>query len=467
MTTLPRFEKLLDGFAPDFEVDLAPPIPESEYAERIARLRRAAAVAENEVTLVHADGLTGFQTSNTYLQWLCDWRREGILVVPTDPAQDLQLFAFYTESVVLPPAGEPVGVTDIWQISPFSIEYGGRPGNPTHKTVDAVVKRLAELGYTRSSIGLVGDASSQRFWSYLATELPRASFSDRTEVLDEMTRILSFHEQAQVRTAAQLVDVGYQAACFATRPGVTDFEIYAAFTYAQMSRGGETGDGYQIGINRYGTACGKPYGHVVRPGDILNLYVSNVRWHGYTAQTARMIAIGDITEKQETTLAMCADAVKRAEAIIKPGVPFSALHDAAFSAYTDRGYLSPEQTRTGAMPYNWGANDDGSARLVPKQYVPDEDLEATGRTLNHVYPATFGPHNPNLGHSVGPMGGPKFNVTSHNTELLQPGMAFVLHAQWLDPLSDGANIGDMFLVTEDGYENLSRRTPLEAVRIPA
>ena len=88
-------------------------------------------------------------------------------------------------------------------------------------------------------------------------------------------------------------------------------------------------------------------------------------------------------------------------------------------------------------------------------------------TLNHVYPATFGPHNPNLGHSVGPMGGPKFNVASHNTELLQAGMSFVLHAQWLDPLSDGANIGDMFLVTEDGYENLSRRTPLEAFRVPA
>jgi len=35
---------------------------------------------------------------------------------------------------------------------------------------------------------------------------------------------------------------------------------------AQLARGGETGDGYQIGINQYGTHCGKPYGHVVRRG---------------------------------------------------------------------------------------------------------------------------------------------------------------------------------------------------------
>lgn len=45
-------------------------------------------------------------------------------------------------------------------------------------------------------------------------------------------------------------------------------------------------------------------------------------------------------------------------------------------------------------------------------------------------------------------------------------MTFVLHAQWLDPLSSGANIGDCYLVTDDGYENLSCHTPLEAVRIP-
>lgn len=462
---MPRFERLLDGFEPDFDIDYAPPIPEDEFHERMTRLRRAAAVAENEVTLVHTDGANGFQTSNTYVRWLCDWAREGLLVIPTDPALDVHLFSFYTESVLLPPQGEPIGVAEIWQISPFSIEYGGRAGNPVRKTVDAAVARLAELGFTTSSIGLVGDSTSAPFWAYLKEELQKARFSDRTESVNEMTRILSPNEQAQVRTAAQLIDVGYQAACHVTRPGVTDFEIYAAFTFAQLSRGGETADGYQIGINPWGTACGKPYGHVVRTGDILNLYVSNVKYHGYTAQTARMIAIGDITPKQEETLAMCADAVKRAEARIRPGVPFSELHDAAFSAYVERGYLTREQTCTSVMPYNWGAMPDGSPRRVPKQYVPDPDYEATGRRLEHVYPATHGPHNPNLGHSMGHLGGPKYNVTSHNTELMQPGMAFVLHAQWLDPLSDGANIGDLYLVTEDGYENLSCHTPLETFRI--
>ena len=108
------------------------------------------------------------------------------------------------------------------------------------------------------------------------------------------------------RTAAQLADIGIQAAYHVTRPGVTDFEIYAAFTLAQLARGGETGDGYQIGINEYGTHCGKPYGRVVRPGDLINLYISNVTYQGYTAQTARMIVVGEATDRQERVLEACA-----------------------------------------------------------------------------------------------------------------------------------------------------------------
>ncbi|MGO8176290.1 aminopeptidase P family protein, partial [Rhizobium ruizarguesonis] len=77
------------------------------------------------------------------------------------------------------------------------------------------------------------------------------------------------------------------------KSGVTDHEILAAFTYAQMALGVETGDVYQIGINEFGTHCGKPYVHIVRPGDLINLYISNFTYRGYTAQTARMIASGD------------------------------------------------------------------------------------------------------------------------------------------------------------------------------
>jgi Xaa-Pro aminopeptidase len=463
MTSISTFERLLDGFEPNFTFEPAPPISASEFEQRLERLRREAMVAEHDAIVVHANGATGYSASNSFLRYICDWFREGVLVIPTDPKDGIHLFSFFTESVLLPPAGEPLGVEAIWQISPFGREYSGRNGSPQDNTVEAVSRRLTDLGLARGSIAIVGDLTSGWVWSGLREQMPRARFVDETGILSRMQRILSVNEQAQVRTAAQLIDIGYQAACHVTRPGVTDFEIYAAFTFAQMARGGETGDGYQIGINQWGTACGKPYGHRVRSGDLINLYISSVRYHGYGAQTARMMAVGQITDRQEETLQMCTDAVRRAESLIKPGVLFKDLHQAAFSAYIERGYLTDEVTAT--MPYNWEAMPDGSPRRVPERYVADPDYEAQGRSLNHVYPATRGPHNPNLGHSVGNLGSAKFNVTSHNTARAEPGMAFVLHAQWLNPLSDGANIGDCYLITEDGYENLSRHTPLETFRV--
>ncbi|MCA8880247.1 MAG: hypothetical protein KDA73_09875 [Rhodobacteraceae bacterium] len=46
-------------------------------------------------------------------------------------------------------------------------------------------------------------------------------------------------------------------------------------------------------------------------------------------------------------------------------------------------------------------------------------------------------------------------------------MVFVMHTQWLEPVSAGCDIGDMYVVTADGFENLSRHTPLDTHRVMA
>jgi Xaa-Pro aminopeptidase len=458
-----RFERLLDGFEPDFDFVPAPRIAEAEFAQRIERITREATINGYDATLVHADDAPRFATSNGFLRYTCDWEREGILIIPTDEDHGLQLISFFTESAVLPPAGEAVGVEAIWQISPLGREYAGRPGNPTAMTAQACARTLRSFGYESGSFGVMGDESSWKYWDLVLEELPKARIFDAKATISQMQHVRSVAEQAQLRSAAQLIDIGYQAMCHVLRPGVTDREMYAAFTFAQMARGGEWGDGYQIGVNQWGTHVGKPYGHVVRPGDLINLYASAVTYHGYTAQSARMMAVGEISAAQETTLEMCTDAVRRAERLIRPGVRFSELHQAAFSAYIERGYLKDDTTKN--MPWNWAANEDGSPRRVREEYVPDEDYERQGRRLGHVYPASVGPHNPNLGHEVGTPGFTRFNVTSHNTDRAEAGNVFVLHAQWLDPLSSGANIGDCYLVTETGFENLTCHTDLATYRV--
>jgi Xaa-Pro aminopeptidase len=45
-------------------------------------------------------------------------------------------------------------------------------------------------------------------------------------------------------------------------------------------------------------------------------------------------------------------------------------------------------------------------------------------------------------------------------------MVFVLHAQWLEPVTSGANIGNAYAVTDTGYETLTCHSPLETFRVP-
>jgi Xaa-Pro aminopeptidase len=460
MNTIRRLESLLADFEPDFHFTAPPPLPVAEYEERLRRIRREAVAAGHDALVVHTDMVGWFHTSNAYLRYICDWMREGLLIIPSDADKGIILLSFYTQAAILPPGGEPVLVDEIWQVGAIGREYSDRPGSSVAKTAEACANLLAGMGLAKGHIGRLGDRTSLEMWSFLSECLPNATFVDENGILDRMQKVRSPREVEMFRAAAQLISIGTQAAYHVTRPGVTDQEIYAAFSFAQLARGGETGDGYQVGINEYGTHCGKPYGHVVKPGDLINLYISNVTYRGYTAQTARMIAVGDITPRQKLILDVCCEGVKRAEKLIRPGALIRDVNNAAFEPYIEQGLLNSPEART--MPYNWEALPDGSPRLIPKKKVRCVDWEAQGRELLHVYPATPGPHNPNLGHSVGMAGAQNsFNVTSNNYDRLEKGMVFVLHAQWLEPESAGCNVGDCYVVTEDGFENLSCNTALE------
>jgi Xaa-Pro aminopeptidase len=278
-----------------------------------------------------------------------------------------------------------------------------------------------------------------------------------------MQHVKSKREQALVRAAAQLIDIGYQAACYVCKPGITDHEIFAAFTFAQMARGGESGDGYQLGINKYGTHVSKPYGNVVKPGDIINLYISGVTYRGYNAQAARMIIVGDINRKQEEVIEMCMEGFQKAMEATRPGALIREVNNAGFEPFIRRGYLTSPEARE--MPWNWSANPDGSPRRIPFEYHGDRSLNNEGSELRHVYPATSGPNGPRLGHSIGMPGMPLFRVISSNYRQLQSGMTFVVLPQWYEPKTVGCNLGSTLLVTDNGVENLNSHSSLEPYRV--
>ena len=141
-----RIEKLLADFEPDFDFVPPPPLPEDEFFERLRRIRREAVLAGHDALLVHTNMVGWFHTSNAYLRYVCDWMREGLLIIPTDADKELVLLSFFTQSVILPPGGEPMLVGDIWQIGAIGREYADRPGSSTVKTAEACAKLMTEMG---------------------------------------------------------------------------------------------------------------------------------------------------------------------------------------------------------------------------------------------------------------------------------------------------------------------------------
>uniref|UniRef100_UPI0035CB387B hypothetical protein n=1 Tax=uncultured Caballeronia sp. TaxID=1827198 RepID=UPI0035CB387B len=160
-----RIESLLNDFEPVFAFTAPLPLPPEEFAERVRRIRREAVLAGHDALIIHAGSAGWFHASNPYLRYVCDWMREGLLIVPTDSDKEMVLLSFFTQSVILPPGGEPVGVEQIWQIGAIGREYADRPGSSIVKTTEAAANLLSDLGLSNSQIGRIGDRTSAPIFS--------------------------------------------------------------------------------------------------------------------------------------------------------------------------------------------------------------------------------------------------------------------------------------------------------------
>ena len=124
---------MLADFEPSFDFVGAPQLPESEYADRIRRIRRDATVAGHDAVLVHSSLVGWYHTSNPYLRYICDWAREGVLIIPTDDAVAPQIVVLLDRVRAPAAGGEPLLVEDIWQVAPWGRENLDRPGSSAHE----------------------------------------------------------------------------------------------------------------------------------------------------------------------------------------------------------------------------------------------------------------------------------------------------------------------------------------------
>ena len=145
--------------------------------------------------------------------------------------------------VLVPRSGQPVLLASV-----------GPRDVPAAKTLTAVedvrpfvrlpreaIRLLMEQGLGQKQLGLVGAKGqlSAADWDAISSELPEVRWEHRDAILDQLRASKSADEQAVIRKAGEVVEVGLSAAAAALTPGTTVRQALAAVDKAMRYAGAE------------------------------------------------------------------------------------------------------------------------------------------------------------------------------------------------------------------------------------
>lgn len=169
--------------------------------------------------------------------------------------------------------------------------------------------------------------------------------TDPATVLGEMRVIKDADEIARLRRAAQIAAAGHRAAIAAARPGAGEWEIEAALE-ATFRRAGAAGPAFPSIVASGPNATTLHYvanDRVVQPGDLV-LIDAGAEWRMYCADISRTFPVsGRFTPPQRAVYELVLAAEEAAIAAVRPGAPFSAIHEAAL------GVLVPGMIELGLL----------------------------------------------------------------------------------------------------------------------
>lgn len=265
---------------------------------------------------------------------------------------------------------------------------------------------------------------------------------DPAQILDEMRLIKDSAELEWMRKAASINIAAHKAAMSAAKPGMYEYELAALLAY-HYQRQGCTGTAYQSIVGGGDNATILHYTEnqdTLKNGDLV-LIDAGCEWNYYASDITRTFPVnGRFTPQQRDVYTIVLEALDAGIAQCKPGNRIQDIHEAALRRLTE-GLLSLR--------------------------VLEGDLDEL--IASRAY-ETFYMHRTShwLGLDVHDAGG--YYDAQGRPRILQPGMILTIepglyfHAyhdiQRAAPFQGiGIRIEDNLLITENGYENLTRETP--------
>ena len=194
----------------------------------------------------------------------------------------------------------------------------------------AMGERLRELEADGKRIGICGLAGGSRTpegtifhgtYDAIVKAVPRSEIVNATDLLQEVRCVKSDEEIAALQESVDLVERAYEAEVeWAGKPGVHDYEVWAAAMNAVFSRGSELSVHYNwVADQKTTRTMTRPEMRVLRDGDIIiNELESSI--NGYRAQQTRPVAVRRCEPVYLELMKFHGELYDRLLEFLKPGV---------------------------------------------------------------------------------------------------------------------------------------------------
>jgi Xaa-Pro aminopeptidase len=279
-----------------------------------------------------------------------------------------------------------------------------------------------------------------------------ATLMDAAPAVERMRVVKDAYEIEALREAARISAEGMKEVLRRLRPGMNDLEVAgimewvwkregsprAAFSPIVAS-GPDAVSLFTIRSENYNSV-----NRVMEDGDLVFIDYGAAEWAMYGSDICRTFPVsGRFTDEQRRLYEIVLEAQARAIEQVRPGASILDVIRAAATVFQEHGLDANEDIDRLGAENVWG--------LMPS---PTHYLTRGGGLTQYTAVAGLGVRD--IGHHVG------LEATDGRdyTTPLAPGMVFTVEPKiYVPELEIAIMIEDVILVTEDGYENLSRDAP--------
>jgi len=235
-----------------------------------------------------------------------------------------------------------------------------------------IVERLKELNIEHGRIGItgLGEVEGTRTpegtilhgtWKNIRDAFPQAELLDATPILTEVRYTKSAEEIDVLTKSMEIVELGYQAEIAAARPGVRDWDVWAATQYALMRNGSEmpVHCNWVSGKNPKRTLT-RPSVRLLERGDLIINEVE-ASWIGYRSQGVQPVFVETADPVHQELIKVQREVFNRVLERLKPGVTVKELAELTLKTGTLAAPKSgpAANARADLNMHGRGAGDDG------------------------------------------------------------------------------------------------------------